>query len=144
MVGEAKVGGILVEHSAPLVVAGVGVNLWWPDAPAGTAAIYDEDPGPEAAGRLAHGWVRHFLAALDAGEWDHDGYVEASVTIGRDVAWAAGGSGTAVGVDDDGGLVVHTVSGRVTLRAGEVHHLRSGGGTSLAAGSSEDQESDTT
>ena len=139
MLGDAKVGGILVEHSSPVVVAGVGVNLWWPDAPAGAAGIERSDPGAAAASRLAHAWVGRFLTNLESGVWDRDAYVAASVTLGRDVSWEPAGSGTVVGIDDDGGLVVHTVSGRVTLRAGEIHHLRSG--TSLAPGPPATQES---
>ncbi len=36
---EAKVGGILVER-ADEVVVGMGVNLWWPDAPEGMSALH--------------------------------------------------------------------------------------------------------
>ena len=73
-----------------------------------------------------------------------DAYVEASVTVGLDIAWEPDGTGTAVGVDEAGGLVVHTVGGRVVLRAGEVHHLRPGDGTTLAPGPAGEQESGTT
>jgi len=40
------------------------------------------------------------------------------------VAWDPGGTGLAVDVAADGGLVVETVSGRVTLHSGEVRLAR--------------------
>ncbi|HEX2420430.1 MAG TPA: biotin--[acetyl-CoA-carboxylase] ligase, partial [Acidimicrobiia bacterium] len=38
LIGEGKVGGILVEVTGETVAVGCGLNLWWPDPPAGRAA----------------------------------------------------------------------------------------------------------
>ena len=55
-------------------------------------------------------------------------YRELCVTLGRDVrAELPGGTaveGRAVEIDDDGALVVETASGRRTVLAGDVSHLR--------------------
>lgn len=125
MVDSGKVGGILVERSQPVLVIGCGVNLWWPDAPEGAAGLLDSDPGPGLPVALARAWVDRWLAAsahLDS--WDRDAYLDACITVGRDVTWEPAGSGTAVGVDVDGGLVVQTVSGDQVLHAGEVRLVR--------------------
>ncbi len=121
---SGKAGGILVEHAEPVIVVGCGVNLWWPGHPSGTDALFAEDPGRAVAREVTHGWVRRFLARVESGDWDRDAYAAACVTIGVDVEWDPDGKGTAVTIDESGGLVVHTLSGRETLRAGEVRHLR--------------------
>src|SRR5690606_26063526 len=38
-VSERKVGGILVEATEGVVVVGCGLNLWWPQPPAGFGAL---------------------------------------------------------------------------------------------------------
>ena len=48
---------------------------------------------------------------------------ERDVLLGSSIRWN-GGDGIAAGLAEDGGLVVDTDSGRVTLDAGEVHLLR--------------------
>ena len=57
MAGGRKVGGILVEASGPVVVAGLGLNLWWPDPPAGIGAVFDHDPGEDESRLLAGLWA---------------------------------------------------------------------------------------
>ena len=57
----AKVGGILVEASGDLVVAGLGLNLWWPDAPDGAGALAASDPGRSEADRVARAWAGTLL-----------------------------------------------------------------------------------
>ena len=145
MIGPDKMGGILVEHSEPVVVAGVGVNLWWPDPPPGAAGVLSDDPGPELAQELAHAWATSFLGRLAAGTWDRDRYVAASVTLGQRIEWEPNGVGIAVGIDDRGGLIVDTDAGRRILRSGEVRHVEVVGRrtTSLASAPPADEESDT-
>ena len=132
MVEAGKVGGILVEASGELVVVGLGVNLWWPDAPGGIAAIHEDDPGPDVAAVLAEAWAQRVLANLgrEPRAWGLDEYRAACETLGKAVTWEPGGRGTAVDIASDGGLVVETPSGRLTLRSGEVHAVRT---TTLAA-----------
>lgn len=126
-----KVGGILAEASAPMVVVGCGVNLWWPEPPPGIGGVVEADPGPGAAETLARSWAEEFIARLDAGPegWGIDEYRAASTTLGGTVSWTeASGvaqSGHAVDVTDRGALVVDGAIGRTELFAGEVREVRS-------------------
>lgn len=122
-----KTGGILVEAagSGPVVI-GVGLNLWWPDPPAGYGSIYDDDPGASAADAIAGDWAHHMLELLDLppGDWPRGEYVSRCDTIGSAITWHPTGKGVAVGIAADGGLEVETDHGRVTLRSGEIRHVR--------------------
>jgi BirA family biotin operon repressor/biotin-[acetyl-CoA-carboxylase] ligase len=122
LIGGAKVAGILVEATADVVVVGCGVNLWWPDAPAFAAGIFDDDPGEEVALGAARGWVERLLEMLDdgPGAWPRAEYLRRSWTVGRTVSWD-NGMGLAVGIAPGGGLVVETEDGDSIITAGEVH-----------------------
>ncbi|MGD2050859.1 MAG: biotin--[acetyl-CoA-carboxylase] ligase [Acidimicrobiia bacterium] len=125
--GEGKVGGILVEAHGDLAVCGCGVNLWWPEPPAGAAAVLATDPGSAAAGTLAAAWASRLLdrvAAARDGAWGWAEYRAACVTLGQEITWKPAGEGRAVDVASDGGLVVETASGTVTLRSGAVRMVR--------------------
>jgi BirA family biotin operon repressor/biotin-[acetyl-CoA-carboxylase] ligase len=124
--GPDKLGGILVERSDDTVVVGVGVNLWWPGAPDGYGAIFGEDPGPITHLEIAERWAVEFLrrVAGDASEWGRDEYRAVCSTVGREITWDPGGSGTAVDVDDDGALLVETESGVERLASGAVREVR--------------------
>lgn len=126
--GSGKVGGLLAEAQGdpPLVVLGLGVNLWWPDAPSTIAAVHDADPGPGAAARVAAAWAEGVLGRVGRGPdgWGLDEYTDASVTVGADVEWDSGGPARAVGIDPEGGLIVERDGRRRRLTAGEVRHLR--------------------
>ena len=132
MLGDAKVGGILAESvvgdgGLRFVVVGVGVNLGEPPADV------------ERAGALPTGEERLLRAFLDAastlyrprhlafGDDVLTAYREISATIGREVeATTVEGSrviGTAVDVDDRGGLIVETAQGARTVAFGEIAHL---------------------
>ncbi len=117
-----KIAGILVESSDDAVTVGCGANVWWRDHPPFAGAMFDADPGPEVAERLAASWVDRLLAYLACGpsSWPRERYFARSWTMGRDVSWDAG-TGRAVGLDVGGGLVVETSDGRVVINAGEVH-----------------------
>ncbi len=124
----AKVGGLLAETSsadAPVVI-GLGVNLWWPDAPAGMGAVHPDDPGPDAARRLAGGWAADVLDRAGRGPvgWGLDEYRAGCVTLGAVVRWDGGGPARAVAVAADGSLVVETEHGPQRLTAGEVRHMQ--------------------
>ncbi len=124
MTGNGKVGGILVEAHGEVAVCGCGVNLWWPEAPDGAAAVLPADPGAATAARLAAAWADRLLERIGGPGWGRDEYRDACVTVGRDVTWEPGGEGRAVDVAADGGLVVETGSGLVTLRSGAVRAVR--------------------
>lgn len=121
-----KCGGILSESDGEVVTVGLGVNLWWPDPIPGGGAILDGDPGPEAADWMAEQWAERLLFRLSAGadDWGRDEYVDVCETIGVEISWDSG-EGVAEDVAPDGGLVVSTADGSVTLHAGEVREIRS-------------------
>ena len=129
MRGDHKLGGILTEASGELVVVGWGANLHWPDPPVGRGAVYTRDPGPDTAVRIASRWAQELLDLLSSGphDWPYDEYRRLCSTLGREVTWIPDGKGRATDISRDGGLVVVTSRGRVTLVSGavtEVRHFR--------------------
>ena len=126
LLGESKIGGILVEGSAGVLVVGCGLNLWWPDPPAGSAALGVDDPGPEAMISTATAWADRFLARISSGpkEWGRSDYLARSATVGRRVTWEPNGRGKAIDIGDDGSLTIETDHGTQHLIAGEIRHLR--------------------
>jgi BirA family biotin operon repressor/biotin-[acetyl-CoA-carboxylase] ligase len=124
LIGDDKVAGILLEGHGGLVVAGLGVNLYWEKAPAGIGALFDADPGPEAGPELAKRWAACLLDLIRLPSWPRAEYAAACATLGSDVAWEPDGRGTAVDVDVDGALVVATPAGEVRLSSGAVRHVR--------------------
>lgn len=131
LVADHKVGGILVEARGAVVVAGCGVNLWWPDPPPGMTGL---DPLPPDSSRredLAHAWAAGFLqSALDplGGRFSRRSYRRRCVTLGQKVIWGEGHTGTAVDIDRSGALVVENAEGVARLSAEEVFHIPKTGG----------------
>jgi BirA family biotin operon repressor/biotin-[acetyl-CoA-carboxylase] ligase len=123
---DAKIAGLLLEASGELVVIGLGVNLWWPDPPAGFGSLFETDPGPDVVLDLASGWCNDLLTRIERGpgEWGHEEYRRVCGTIGREIRWQPDGAGVVHDVDDEGRLVVETGSGRVLLSSGEVWEIR--------------------
>jgi BirA family biotin operon repressor/biotin-[acetyl-CoA-carboxylase] ligase len=134
--GEAKVAGILAESADDTaLVVGAGVNVAW--APEGMGATC---LGALVAGPVSRGEVLvESLLALDRlyGQWDLVGqmYRQSCATVGRAVSVRLSDRpsalvGTAVGIDDDGHLVVRTGDRAdgpgelVTVAAGDVSHIR--------------------
>jgi BirA family transcriptional regulator, biotin operon repressor / biotin---[acetyl-CoA-carboxylase] ligase len=124
-----KVAGILVEGRPQegWAVLGVGVNVTTHQFPPGLArtATSLQLAGIETApGPLVDGLVRSLSNWLGA---PPDAVLAAwrarDALKGECVRWS-GGEGRADGIDDSGGLLVHTRNGPVTLDAGEVHLLR--------------------
>ncbi len=122
-VAGQKVGGILVERDETRTVVGCGLNLWWPEPPEGATGIYQDDPGDDVGMTISRAWTDHLFAT--GASWDRAAYLDACSTLGKDVTWEPDGSGNAVDVDSDGGLVVATAAGRTTLRSGEISTVRS-------------------
>lgn len=123
MVGELKVGGILAERSADVVV-GMGLNLWWPNPPDGFGALHDEDPGPELHAHVGALWVAELMAMIEADGWPDEEYRALCSTLGRDITWEPEGRGRAVDIADGGELVVEFEGRRETITSGAIHHLR--------------------
>jgi len=134
LVGTGKLAGILTEvEPGGGIVLGVGVNL--------TVAAFPPDvPGvslDRVAGRV-WGWdavLAAFLAELgrrlrqvEAGgiRSMRDDWTARAAGLGGQVRAEMGGTvveGTALGIEDDGALLVATDRGRIRLVAGEVHLL---------------------
>jgi BirA family biotin operon repressor/biotin-[acetyl-CoA-carboxylase] ligase len=125
IVDELKVGGILVERSDDVVVAGFGLNLWWPDPPEGVGSIERDDPGLDRHAEIGALWAAELLHLVDLDGWPIDDYRASCVTLGRRITWDPDGSGIAVDVTANGELVVHDDSGRHTIASGGIRHVRS-------------------
>ena len=119
----AKVGGILVER-ADEVVVGMGVNLWWPDAPEGMSALHEDDPGPGLHAQIAGLWAAELMGLIEADGWPFDEYRSLCSTVGREISWEPGGVGKAVDITQEGALVVEVSGTRQTLTSGAIRHLR--------------------
>lgn len=121
-----KVAGLLAELFDGIVVIGMGVNLWWPDAPPGATALFDQDPGEDEGRRLAERWADEVMALVDGGSrsWPIDRYRARCVTLGTRITWDPDGAGLAVDVARDGSLVVDTDTGRISLATAGVRHVR--------------------
>ena len=124
LVRDAKVGGILVERNDHTVVAGLGLNLYWPAAPRGVGALYQSDPGPDRHAEIGALWAAELMSMIDREGWPLGEYREACATIGRDITWEPDGHGRAIDVLDSGELAVDTQSGRISIRSGAVSHVR--------------------
>jgi len=120
--GDRKAGGILVEASSGVVVAGLGANLWWPDPPADRTGLYHKDPGPDAALHLGQAWAQSLLSRLGRSpeDWGRAEAEAATTTIGAHVTLSDGTVALAVGLDADGSLVVEDGDRRWSVRSGIV------------------------
>lgn len=141
LVDGRKCAGVLVEAVGDLpgrIVIGIGVNVDW------RAVERDEETAAwgslaEALDREVGRWtvLGHVLTSLDghlrAAEGDPDrlvaGYRRRCATLGAEVEISTG-AGVVVGAAEDvtsaGALVVRTGEDSVTLRAGDVVHVRRG------------------
>ena len=140
LLGEGKVGGILVERvdtpTGPAAVVGVGINVSTmpEELPVETATSLAIAAGaaPDRTDILL--WV---LGALreEYDAWQgggtaalHAAYLRSCVTVGRDVRvdLPGGGSltGRATGIDPGGRLVVQAPGGESAVGAGDVVHVR--------------------
>ena len=61
ILGDGKAGGLLAESGDGVVIVGCGINVLWETPISGGAALYDDDPGPAIAARLAEGWADRLL-----------------------------------------------------------------------------------
>ncbi|MFZ0014932.1 MAG: biotin--[acetyl-CoA-carboxylase] ligase [Acidimicrobiia bacterium] len=124
MSGGRKVGGILVESNETTTVIGLGLNLWWPDAPEGAGALFEEDPGPTCHLEMGALWGAEMIELVERDGWPMERYASSCVTLGQRITWEPAGSGVAVDVAADGALIVETDSGRELIYSGAVRHVR--------------------
>lgn len=118
-----KAGGILVERSQDVMVAGLGLNLYWEDPPDGVSGLFEDDPGAAMFKEIGAHWAAALLDLVDASGWPIDEYRRHCQTLGRDITWDPNGSGLAAGVNDAGALLVETKSGVQAIHAGEIRHV---------------------
>lgn len=146
VVGDRKIGGILLQRSGPperrLVVAGLGLNLAteaeaFPADLQGTATSYAIETG----GTISPGEIGGLILARVEAELDRfqsDGWPAfrpalalLDALLGREVRLSAGEqvhTGRAVGLDDRGGLILADGEGRQSIyHAGDVHLLPASG-----------------
>jgi BirA family biotin operon repressor/biotin-[acetyl-CoA-carboxylase] ligase len=136
MLGEAKVGGVLAEsavdgEAVAYVVIGIGVNLVAPEGVPGAAGLgADVDP-MTLLSEFVRGFVDGYGDAGSGGGFADEvraRWRSVSGTLGRDVhATQTDGrtiGGRAVDVDERGGLVIEVGANRITVRSGEVEHVR--------------------
>lgn len=119
-----KAGGILVERSGGVTVVGLGLNLWWPEAGEGMTALHHSDPGEHAYLEIGSLWGAHLMELIAAAGWPIEEYRAVCTTIGEDIVWEPAGTGRAIGVDEDGALLVETRDGVETVHSGAVRHVR--------------------
>lgn len=119
-----KVGGILVERNEETAVVGLGLNLWWPDAPEGSGALYEVDPGEERHAEIGSLWGAELMELVESDGWPVADYRSSCVTLGKEITWEPGGRGRAIDVADDGALVVDTDSGVEKIYSGAIRHIR--------------------
>lgn len=121
---DHKVGGILVERDDATTVVGLGLNLWWPEAPEGAGAVFESDPGPSARDEIGALWGAELMELIDAAGWPVDSYRAACATLGKDITWEPDGIGKALDITRDGALVVQTDRGEEKLHSGAIRHIR--------------------
>ncbi len=140
----AKVAGLLLETALiddrlAHVVIGCGINVNWPrssmpaELAAGASSLRDlaghDVDRAVLLGRLLAGLERE-IEALEAGISPIDRYRAASWLDGRDVVVSLGEravEGRALGVNEQGWLVVESREGRQVLNVGEVARVRERG-----------------
>jgi BirA family biotin operon repressor/biotin-[acetyl-CoA-carboxylase] ligase len=132
VVADRKLAGLLAEADGDALVVGAGCNVNWDSFPqelAASATACNLEAGhPVDRAALLDAFLDELAAALDAGHIVDD-YRARLATIGRTVRVQhlrdADLVGTAIGVSDDGALVVRTDDGAEhTVVAADVVHLR--------------------
>ncbi len=145
VVDDRKLAGVLaegvdVDRDAPAVVVGLGLNVGWPGR--GSDAVADAlgatslerltgasfDPDLLLEGIFEHlAWRITDLFGRDGPSRQVEEYRTRCATLGRQVKveeHSGSFTGSAVGISDEGHLLVETASGRRVVTAGDVVHLR--------------------
>lgn len=126
VVGEKKLGGILIEIVRALALVGVGINI--EERPLADAACL-QNFGVTADRSALVQAIYSDLAKPQADDELLAAYRVRLVTLGQSVRIDRGDDieplvGTALDVDSEGLLVLDTPAGRVTVSAGDCVHLR--------------------
>jgi BirA family biotin operon repressor/biotin-[acetyl-CoA-carboxylase] ligase len=135
---ERKLAGILVERvetpTGPAAVLGVGINISQEQrelpVPEATSLFLEVEGNPDRTEVLdtVIGSIDALLPLLGDPESLRRAYAGECVTLGKTVRVDLPGGetleGTAVDIDENGRLVVQTVTGPVPVGAGDVVHVR--------------------
>jgi len=132
LVGERKLAGVLAEAAGDALVVGIGVNVEWHDVPDDLTAIATacnlEGGRPVERRDLLDGFLSHYSHRLGDLRRARRDYEARLLTLGRRVRVERSGdelTGTAVGIDADGRLMVARDDGvTVEIAVGDVVHLR--------------------
>lgn len=138
LAGPRKCAGILVEVPAPgVVVVGLGVNVDWravqrPAALAGATSLSEVAGGEVDRWQLLHVLLNRLDRHYRSWRTDPTGFLptyrERCSTLGQPVrVERLNGQpleGTATRISDEGGLEIDVAGVGVTVRAGDVHHVR--------------------
>jgi len=133
VVDDRKLAGLLAEAEADALVVGAGCNVNWesfPDELVGTATACNLEAGRTVdRDALLDAFLDRFARELSAGDAVVDHYRSRLATSGRRVRVHHVRDddviGIAVGITDDGALVVRDDTGTDhTVVAADVHHLR--------------------
>lgn len=121
VVEDGKIGGLLSEAADGVVVVGCGINMVWGAPMTGAAALFDPESTTVEARDLAFAWVERFLERMSRSPdaWGVDEYRRACITVGHHVSYPSG-TGTAIGISNEGALLVETSDGVVAIDSGEV------------------------
>ena len=137
---DRKLGGVLaeaitVDGAITRVVAGIGLNVAWPDPPADVAStiasLETEASRPVRREDVAAALLRSLVGWLARVKADPEAvlaaYRERCCTLGREVSVELADrtiTGVAVDVDSSGRILVEEHGETVALSAGDVVHLR--------------------
>lgn len=123
---RGKLGGILAEVSGEVAVVGLGLNLYWPAAPDGIAAVWNTPPAAGFREALAHDFASAYFERChrDSSDWGLEDYKDRCRTLGRPIHWKPEGTGMAIDIAADGGLIVDVDGHLEVLRSGEVWEIR--------------------
>jgi BirA family biotin operon repressor/biotin-[acetyl-CoA-carboxylase] ligase len=134
LIDGRKLAGILAEREpggSGGVALGFGINLTVRGFPAAVKGVSLDElcSRPPGAGELLQALLPALGQRLDALEVSgvaglRESWTAAAVGLGGTVRAQSGGSeisGTALGIDDSGALIVETATGPVSLVAGDVH-----------------------
>jgi BirA family biotin operon repressor/biotin-[acetyl-CoA-carboxylase] ligase len=128
LVGGRKIAGILLEARDGVLVIGIGLNVGQREFPPAltdrATSVLLESGRPVNRDRLLDeilAGLSAWRAPLDRGEFGpvRQAWLERTETLGREIA-AGGHAGVAVGLDDDGALLVRDAAGVHRVTAGAV------------------------
>ena len=127
IIDQKKVGGILAEAFGDFIILGIGVNLNntdFPDELKGKAAFVYSCDVHETAEEVITQFENDYKELKSGGfSLILEKYKKNCLTLGNNISFSINNNpetGFAFDIDDNGGLLVRTTGGVITLTAGEV------------------------